>query len=182
MSICTFCGQACQGACRIVDVVKNKAISEYCLCDSCGLAYVNSLLKKPAAKSKGKQHVPIKVINSAASLLAILVKPEVAPPLKKNVFPPCPKCGHTISDIQSTGKLGCGFCYTHFGDLVDIVDIAQNGAKKHIGKVPKNFINAIDSSEKLKILKLRLAWAIEHEQFEDAAKLRDQLKELESLP
>jgi protein-arginine kinase activator protein McsA len=188
MNLCTFCKQPYHGGYRVVDIRNNRAIAEYCLCDFCGAIYTESLFvppappppKLPKSKPTGK-HVPINVISTAAQLLALLLdKTDPMVAHRKYTHSPCPRCGHTIGDLQAKGRFGCPQCYKHFDDtIVDIVDIAQKGARKHIGKSPKNFVNSQDAGEKLRILKLRLASAIEHEQFEDAAKLRDQLKALE---
>jgi protein-arginine kinase activator protein McsA len=199
MNFCIHCGKACENAYRIIDVEKNKAIAEYNLCDTCGTTYVQDMFEKPKAEDqhpklitkskskipkvspKNKQHVPVNVIATAAELLSLLLDKNVPVTHIKKAHAPCPTCGLTIADLQAKGRFGCPFCYIHFnGMIIDVVDIAQKGAKKHVGKTPKNFTDTQDPGEKLKILKLRLAWAIEHERYEDAAKLKIQVKELES--
>lgn len=191
MNHCMFCGHLCEDKYRIVEVKKNKAIAESYLCELCGPAYVEGIFSPKTAKQDppvAKQNVQGQVVSTAAELLAYLLgqsakKPKPVAP-KQKVYPPCPKCGHTLTELQNTGQFGCGYCYTHFDNtIVPVVEIAQRGAKKHVGKVPKNFVNKDndkDNAERLKILRLRMAHAVEHENYEEAAKIKEQIKELES--
>lgn len=191
MKICVFCGKPCQDSFRVVEVEKNQAVGESNLCQVCGMNYIDAIFapKKVPVKGQTKaatQKINVQHITSAAQLFAFLLgKAALAaatpPPSRSDTHSPCPKCGHTLADLQACGKFGCGYCYKHFDDtIVPVVDIAQRGGKKHVGKVPKNFVDTEDQAEKLKILKLRMARAIEFEKYEDAAKLKDQIRELET--
>lgn len=187
MNQCTLCKQTCLPGYRVIDIAKNKVVTEYYLCGSCGSVYLESMFTKSSPKlpTTGK-HVSVSVISSAAELLALLLDKTdpMVPATQRSTHSPCPKCGHTLADLQTNGRFGCAYCYKHFDNIiVDIVDFAQNGLKNHTGKVPKNFKTIGKEpkpDETLKMVKLRLAYAIEHEHFEEAAKLRDRLKDLES--
>lgn len=86
---------------------------------------------------------------------------------------PCPNCNTTVENLSETGRLGCPECYDHFEDLV--VEFAEQiqGGTQHIGKEPKS------KEELIKEIKLKLAYAKEHNNFLEAAKLVTRLKELQ---
>ncbi|MFP4104799.1 MAG: UvrB/UvrC motif-containing protein [Phycisphaerae bacterium] len=94
--------------------------------------------------------------------------------------PQCDICGMTLSEFRSEGRLGCPHDYDVFQrDLVPMLERAHEGAAQHIGKVPHH----VDDSQRKQnaILRLRaeLKTAIGREDYERAAALRDQIKELE---
>lgn len=97
----------------------------------------------------------------------------------------CPTCGQTTSGLVSTGRLGCADCYQIFAEEVQtLVRRAQGGAQKHTGKTPK--MGTIKSAPKTPVkvdpipaLREELKQAIIKENYEQAAKLRDEIKQLE---
>jgi protein arginine kinase activator len=95
----------------------------------------------------------------------------------------CPVCGFTHADFKKTGRLGCPMCYEHFaGGLGNLLKSMHKGVR-HIGKVPKRFQQikkAQDKSDRLKSLQRKLSKAIEAEQFELAAELRDEIRAMSS--
>jgi protein-arginine kinase activator protein McsA len=51
----------------------------------------------------------------------------------------CPVCGFKISDLYSTQKFGCNFCYLFLDRESEIIlKNLQDGSTKHVGKRPKN--------------------------------------------
>lgn len=92
----------------------------------------------------------------------------------------CNLCGSTYADIMKNGKLGCARCYTNFEQELGETLRTIHGNVKHIGRSPKQFRTKNEKHNKLEKLKDQLARAIEAEEFENAAKLRDQIKELEN--
>ena len=93
---------------------------------------------------------------------------------------PCQACGMTFSEFRKQGLLGCPHDYDAFSDaLVPLLERAHEGASRHVGKVPRR---AGDDQKKMNaILRLRgqLKVAIVAEDYEQAAALRDQIKEME---
>ncbi|MDE5983818.1 MAG: UvrB/UvrC motif-containing protein [Eubacterium sp.] len=97
----------------------------------------------------------------------------------------CHTCGSSFNDIVNSGHIGCSDCYDKFADKLEPSIRKIHGKTKHIGK----FIS-YDESEKPKtkevkpkvnqadILKEQLKDAIKEQRFEDAAILRDKIKEL----
>ena len=109
----------------------------------------------------------------------------------------CSKCGLTWEDFLHTGNLGCSNCYEEFGARIDPILRSLQGATSHIGRIGdviegndiKPNLDEIEktvSSEenkninKVEELKEELKQAIKEEKYEDAAKLRDEIKNLEN--
>jgi protein arginine kinase activator len=89
----------------------------------------------------------------------------------------CAKCGFTQSDFKKSGRLGCAECYQTFSDALDGLLKTMHKGTRHVGKAPEALKQTRDLSERLKTLQKRLAKAIEAEDFEQAAVLRDEIKQ-----
>jgi len=90
----------------------------------------------------------------------------------------CPACGFTQADFKKTARLGCPECYETFAEpLAGMLKNMHRGTK-HTGKVPRSTPAPRDPSEDLRALQAQLEQAIRAEDFERAARLRDQIKEL----
>ncbi len=92
--------------------------------------------------------------------------------------PNCNICGMTFSEFKNTGRLGCENCYKTFKQLDTVLKNMQ-GSDKHLGKIPNRGRNEFEVKRELDTLKKQLAEAIKTEEFEEAAKLRDKIRELE---
>lgn len=102
----------------------------------------------------------------------------------------CDNCGYTFEDIVNTGRLGCGNCYSVFEERLDPIIKKIQGSNTHIGrsgkiidnKIGKKFDENKDETNqdisKLDKLQKDLKQAIKDERYEDAAKIRDEIKEL----
>ncbi len=109
----------------------------------------------------------------------------------------CPSCKLTFAAFRKSGKFGCASCYEAFeGRLTPIFDRAHEGATHHVGKVPKRAMKGVADKDdvqarELALLEARaraetinrvrheLAKAVASEQYEEAARLRDRLVELQ---
>src|SRR5579863_9957785 len=90
----------------------------------------------------------------------------------------CPKCGFTQADFKKAGRLGCADCYTTFGEGLDGLLKTMHKGTRHIGKVPQSLAVTRDLSERRKLLQKRLSKAVDDENFEQAALLRDELRQI----
>ncbi|NLJ90291.1 MAG: hypothetical protein GX323_05260 [Clostridiales bacterium] len=113
----------------------------------------------------------------------------------------CDKCGMTYKEFLKKGKFGCSNCISSFSSEIDSSLKRIHGSNVHVGKKPINYISSIDQllshtgsfkdkkdsglsndNENIDILisKLRdrLNKAVEMEEYEEAARLRDQIREL----
>ncbi|MFD2159776.1 UvrB/UvrC motif-containing protein [Rubritalea tangerina] len=106
--------------------------------------------------------------------------PEQAQPaMVADVAQSCEQCGFTLEDYRKVGRLGCSACYQAFrAEIVPALAKMHHGVK-HQGKVPSGLADTIALSEQLEALKAEQREAIEKEDFEAAAKLRDQIHALE---
>lgn len=91
----------------------------------------------------------------------------------------CPSCDLTFRQFKEHGFLGCGKCYETFeSELAPLLRRVQ-GAEAHQGKAPKRTGGVLRLRKELSQLKADLQRAVEREEFEKAAQLRDRIKELE---
>lgn len=89
----------------------------------------------------------------------------------------CPRCGFSQADFKKAGRLGCPDCYRTFADALQGLLKTMHKGTRHIGKVPESLRHTRDLSDRLKQLQKRLTKAIEQEDFEQAAVLRDEIKQ-----
>ena len=92
----------------------------------------------------------------------------------------CAFCQATLRDFKNTGRLGCAYCYGAFE--VNLRDLLRrvHGNSKHEGRIyraPQG--PPAEGASVLTELRDRLRRAIDQEQFEEAARLRDQIKVIE---
>jgi len=92
----------------------------------------------------------------------------------------CPSCGFTGNDFKKTGKLGCGYCYSAFKNELGHVLKSIHGNNVHEGKFPHKSGIEMMQKKTLENLRLSLSKAIQDEEFEKAASLRDKIKEMEA--
>ena len=90
----------------------------------------------------------------------------------------CPKCGFTQADFKKAGRLGCSECYTTFAEGLEGLLKTMHKGTRHVGKVPQALLQSRDHAERLKLLRKKLDKAVEDENFEQAALLRDEIKQM----
>ena len=100
-----------------------------------------------------------------------------APPARSAVA--CQGCGMTYEDFSRCGKIGCGDCYSAYGDRLDPLIRRIHGASCHTGKVPRRGGGKLAVRQKLRQLKGDLERFVAAEEYEQAAKVRDEIKTLE---
>ncbi|NLF32843.1 MAG: hypothetical protein GX591_18390 [Planctomycetes bacterium] len=92
----------------------------------------------------------------------------------------CDHCGMTFLEFRQHGLLGCSHDYEAFGEALEpLLARAQEGAVTHVGKVPSRAGGEEVRQNRLLQLRSRLQKAIRAEAYEEAARLRDQIQELE---
>lgn len=90
----------------------------------------------------------------------------------------CPQCGFTQADFKKSGRLGCSECYVTFAEGLSGLLKSMHKGTRHVGKVPESLRTKRDLTEQLNSLQKKLNKAIETESFEQAAQLRDEIKQL----
>jgi protein arginine kinase activator len=88
----------------------------------------------------------------------------------------CPRCGMARDEFRKTGRLGCPDCYKTFMAELTMAIKAMHQSGQHLGKIPAR--EGVQTRMKSKVARLQtdLEAAIAREEFEKAAKLRDQIK------
>ncbi|HEV2392648.1 MAG TPA: UvrB/UvrC motif-containing protein [Verrucomicrobiae bacterium] len=89
----------------------------------------------------------------------------------------CPRCGFTQADFKKAGRLGCPECYKTFAEPLEALLKSMHKGTRHTGKIPESFRHTRDLSDRVRLLEKRLNKAIQDEDFEEAAILRDELKQ-----
>ena len=84
----------------------------------------------------------------------------------------CPTCGTTLDFYDTHGRFACPDCYNAFSDSLDLMLQKMQGANRHKGDMTS-------APSEVDTLKSKLRQAIETENFEEAARLRDEIKKLE---
>lgn len=94
----------------------------------------------------------------------------------------CSFCGLTFGDFRETGRLGCPQCYTSFESHIRGLLRRIHGGTQHMGKVylPPD-PTATEMGKRLEVLRRKLQRAVEAEDFERAARLRDEIRTLEPV-
>ena len=99
--------------------------------------------------------------------------PTGAAPRRRRAGVACGACGTTLTEFERTGRLGCAACYEAFArELEPVVRKIQSGPQ-HRGLVPARLS---EEMEHVRRLRGDLDVAVREERYEDAAKIRDQLK------
>jgi protein arginine kinase activator len=92
----------------------------------------------------------------------------------------CPDCGITYAEFRNGGRLGCPHDYDVFAEPLREVLEKVHGATEHLGKLPHRAGSDMTSQRELMQLRRQLQEAVETEQYEEAARLRDLIRHKES--
>lgn len=123
------------------------------------------------------------VVASLAGLLKKQLKlAQTAEELAQLDQKSCPKCGITFHEFRSQGRLGCPHDYTCFEKELEPLLVNIHGDKKHVGKRPKRAAVPSETAAELQRLKRAMQEAVEREDYEQASKIRDEIRRLEGGP
>ena len=92
----------------------------------------------------------------------------------------CAVCGFSQADFKKTGRLGCSECYVTFAEGLWSLLKAMHKGTEHVGKSPERAQRTIALSQQMRSLTENLQKAVAEENYETAASLRDQIKQLEN--
>lgn len=92
----------------------------------------------------------------------------------------CSSCGTTYSEFKQRGLVGCSKCYEDFKSTLEPVIKRVQGNNEHVGKIPKKAGKNIIEKRKLVQLKEDLQKAINAEEYEKAAEIRDIIRKLQN--
>jgi protein arginine kinase activator len=97
---------------------------------------------------------------------------------KENTEKKCPACGTTFREFAENGMAGCPTCYETFADELKPTLGKVHGHTSHIGRAPARFKEKLDAKKHIAELEAEQKEAVKNEDFEKAAQIRDELKEL----
>ncbi len=92
----------------------------------------------------------------------------------------CPNCGTRFEGIRETGKLGCSECYKVYEQELEPTLRRIHGNSQHIGKIPSRGGEKVLLRKKMDNFKTQLQEAVNREEYEKAAEIRDMIKDLET--
>ena len=90
----------------------------------------------------------------------------------------CPRCGFSQADFKKSGRLGCPECYQTFAEGLSGLLKTMHKGTRHTGKAPEALRKSRETGDRLKLLQKKLAKAVDAEDYEQAAHLRDEIKVL----
>lgn len=88
----------------------------------------------------------------------------------------CPTCSSSLERFRQTGLLGCEDCYDTFSKEIEPLIIEVQGTDSNEGKTPLREADETEEDDEIKVLKQQLEEAIRNEDYELAAKLRDEIR------
>ena len=157
--LCDVC--KCNDASVFLTQILEGKMQKVNLCDAC-------------SKEKGVQDPTGFAL--ADLLLGIGAAEEIE---KGSATQKCPVCGFTQADFKKTGRLGCSSCYRTFAEGLESLLKAMHKGTEHVGKLPERAARQMQLNDKMRALNDNLEKAVAEENYEIAASLRDQIKQLE---
>ena len=159
--VCDLCGKN-QATVHLTEIIDDQ-MSELHLCEECAR----------------KKSVQMEQQFGLADLLAGLAEFGQPKETAEAAGIKCSNCGLSYQDFKRIGRLGCGECYTSFKKYLLPLLRKIHGSTQHLGKYPYKAVSKARKKFDLPELRLRLQKAIDNEEFEEAAGLRDKIRELE---
>ena len=159
---------------HITELTQPEAISEVHLCEECAREYL--------AHQEQEQNEAVEMSQgSLASTLAQQLKvSQTAEELAQLDQRACPVCGITFYEFRHVGRLGCPHDYVCFEEELEPLIINIHGETTHVGKQPVHG-GAEAAARRTELIRLRreMRESVEREDYEEASKLRDQIRDLE---
>ena len=161
---CQRCNKA-RATVHMVELDPGGDKQEHHLCNSC-------------AAAEGITAMPNDTVN--AMLQKFLSSASSGPQSKDIAAASCSDCGMTFREFRQRGLLGCAKDYDAFASLLNpLIERAHEGATEHLGKVPAQAGQGALRRTELLRLRRQLSEAVEQENYESAATLRDKIEALD---
>ncbi|MCS7167348.1 MAG: UvrB/UvrC motif-containing protein [Gemmatales bacterium] len=146
---------------HITDILGPAQLKELHLCEECAARYLSEPIPGTQLASSSGTSAEIELLQQWEQLH-------------------CPECGATFKDFRNTGRLGCPHDYEFFQEQLRQLLESIHGEIRHLGKVPSRL--ATPERRRLELARLRrqMQELINAERYEEAARLRDQIRQLEA--
>lgn len=92
----------------------------------------------------------------------------------------CPHCGRTLDLIRKTKRIGCENCFSYFKNEIKSIVKAENKIFDYTSGIYQNVETKLAKQNSITVLRKKLKEAIDKEEYEQAALLRDELLKLET--
>jgi protein arginine kinase activator len=158
---CQRCGKL--ATVHLTDIVKGKK-HEVHLCSEC------------AEQQQVIQHQQLNL----PALLQSLIGQHVGPQAGELARLKCPACGMKYMEFRAQGRLGCPHDYTVFRHALEPLLQRIHRAVRHVGKSPRSNVGLMECHAELVTLRRQLQRAIDREHYEEAARIRDLLRQKEA--
>ena len=165
MVVCQMCGK--NPATKHYTEIHDQKMSEIHLCESC-------------AEEKGLETGAKKGSFDLAELLTNMADSMTSNDEERVGNISCPRCGLRYSAFKETGRLGCAECYAAFQYQLRPLLRRIHGDTRHRGKAPTRDGEGARRTRQIHRLHDELQRAVEREEFEHAASIRDEIRRLES--
>lgn len=152
----------------IEQITNGKKIEQH-LCYMCSLEHDMDPLTAPAMLSHIIKHM---FFMNAPNMKNSSEKDDIENNIK------CENCGTTLMEFKKYVKLGCHNCYNAFETELKKVFRNIQRADSHNGKIPQRSESSIKIVRTIKRLEKEQAEAVKHEEYEQAAILRDRIRAL----
>jgi protein arginine kinase activator len=159
--LCNECGKN-EAKVHVTHIINGKK-SETHLCEEC------------AKKNQSTFNTNFSMENLFSAMLNSAFNTTTYIPSKG-----CSKCGMTFDEFRSVGKFGCSDCIETFKPKLMPVVKSIQGYDTHAGKIPKRAGGSLKIQKDIEKLRMQLKLAIESEEYEKAAQLRDKIREMEN--
>ncbi len=163
---CDFCDQ--KATVFLTQLVEGQ-MKKVCLCESCAQ-------EKGVTDPTGFSLADMLMTGTPTS--ALVGTPAIGKTRGSGVKK-CSNCGFSADDLNRVRRFGCSKCFDAFRPELDLILRGMHQGVHHVGKVPKGFEAIHARDEQLEELRGRLESAIQAENYEDAAQLRDEIRRLE---
>ncbi len=151
-----------QATLHITEVVGEDQFEDLHLCEDCASEY----LYKPQAKGGGGKGSFAEPVEESDEVSALNQRQ-------------CPECGIKFVEFRNSGRLGCPHDYQEFREELTTLLENIHGETRHCGKTPRRLPQNRQAQSELVQLRKQLQQAINREAYEDAARLRDRIRQLE---
>lgn len=165
--LCDICSKN-PATVHLTEIIDDQ-MSELHLCEEC------------ARQKSTQMESQFGLSDLLAGMMEIEKVPTTAKEKETEVALKCPNCSLTYTDFKKIGRLGCGECYATFRRYLSPLLKRIHGSSQHVGKspLPVKAGRPLKKEGDLQELRKALARAIETEAFEEAAKIRDEIREKE---
>jgi protein arginine kinase activator len=167
--LCDEC-QKEQACVHITKIINQQKIERH-LCEQCAQK-TGEIIGKGINNVLGSKF-------SVHDFLKEMFNYTVADSAQKTLEPVCPECGLSYSEFSRSGKFGCSTCYQAFGGQLEPLIKRMHGTVLHTGKVPRRGGIKYSVQQRIKQLRQELEQHVNREEYEQAARLRDEIKALE---